>query len=585
MVGSVSRRLFVATVCFAVAIALMLAPLAGKSPVCEKARFSARSFVVGDSEVERLTLNHFGNGILLATLSGILVDPHGRFDDTLSTHRCARRYFITVVLECLLYLMDPWIYHFCVPHSIKTWVHNIRRFVTLLSLVLLAACGLERLRLLSGKNEDGTTGKCLLAISLTSGVTSSIIRHDPGMLDYRPICLALDAISGVTYVGAQCSIFSKMLALTTEALAQTSDTLAAAKWARWSSIANAVSMTTTFTWLVFAPVFRQGAGQVAYYVLHVCDRWSDVTLALLGVGLVGPAINREAELAELGEWVRVRRERQILEAMYEAARAISGPSLLLAALFEGADPDELLVRALVRFRCISWDVLKQQPEIIIGGGTLDVVGPGSEDLYKLSMPGKFSECDAFLSHSWRDDASLKWDAISRWCELFRQQHSRPPKLWLDKVCIEQANIQQDLQCLPIFLAACNTLVVCCGQSYTRRLWCCVELFVYVRMLAEDDTRHAPVLLPLFANDEELRELKGAWRSFDARLCECSVEEDKSRIMGVIERNPGEVLALNASIRDLGVGPILGVPEEQSHSEGANLQSDYNVEEDESILSI
>eukprot|EP00927_Polykrikos_kofoidii_P059356 TRINITY_DN5451_c1_g1_i6.p1 TRINITY_DN5451_c1_g1~~TRINITY_DN5451_c1_g1_i6.p1 ORF type:complete len:585 (+),score=57.01 TRINITY_DN5451_c1_g1_i6:66-1820(+) len=576
MVGSVSRRLFVATVCFAVAIALMLAPLAGKSPVCEKARFSARSFVVGDSEVERLTLNHFGNGILLATLSGILVDPHGRFDDTLSTHRCARRYFITVVLECLLYLMDPWFPHFCAPEWIQHWVHNFRRCVTYCSLVLLAACGLERLRLLSGKNEDRTAVKCLLAIFVTSGSIASYIAHEPGKLDDRPIRLALNAICGVTYIVAQCSIFSKMFTLTTEALAQTSDTLAAAKWARWSSIANAVSMTTTFAWILYAFENRKGPFIIVYYVLHVCDRWSDVTLALLGVGLVGPAINREAQLAELGKRIQERREQQIVGAMTEAARAISGPSLVLAALFEGANPEQLLLSAVERFRCVSWDVLKQHPEIIISGGTLDVVGAGCEDLYDLSIPWRFSECDAFVSHSWRDDADLKWNTMSRWCEGFRQQHNRDPKLWLDKVCISQTDIRRDLQCLPLFLAACNTLVVCCGLSYTRRLWCCVELFVYVRMLAEDETRHLPVILPLCSSDDECRSVKEAWRSFDATKCECFVEEDKVRIMGVIESIPQGASALNAFIRDW-AELIQDCSEKRSHNEGTTSEFECNVE--------
>ena len=64
----------------------------------------------------------------------------------------------------------------------------------------------------------------------------------------------------------------------------------------------------------------------------------------------------------------------------------------------------------------------------------------SEELYVLSTPCQLSECDTFLSHSWHDDAHLKWAALEMWCEDFRSQHGRAPTLWLDTVCIDQADI-------------------------------------------------------------------------------------------------------------------------------------------------
>ena len=45
-----------------------------------------------------------------------------------------------------------------------------------------------------------------------------------------------------------------------------------------------------------------------------------------------------------------------------------------------------------------------------------------------------------VSHSWRDDAVLKWAALEKWCESFRRKNGRAPTLWLDKVCIDQDNI-------------------------------------------------------------------------------------------------------------------------------------------------
>merc|ERR1711874_570155 len=115
---------------------------------------------------------------------------------------------------------------------------------------------------------------------------------------------------------------------------------------------------------------------------------------------------------------------------------------------------------------------------MIGGGPLDGVGRGKDDLYLHSVQCRVGECDAFLSHSWHDNGQQKWKALSAWCNEFQDGKTQSPRLWLDKICINQSDIGADLQCLPIFLAGCNLLVFISGPSYTTRLWCCTELFVY-----------------------------------------------------------------------------------------------------------
>ena len=92
-------------------------------------------------------------------------------------------------------------------------------------------------------------------------------------------------------------------------------------------------------------------------------------------------------------------------------------------------------QAVARFRCISWDALSRRPEIIIGGGPLDVVGAGKADLHTLATPCRVGECDAFFSHSWHDNPQLKYDELTRWCVDFEQATTHSPRLWLDKVCI------------------------------------------------------------------------------------------------------------------------------------------------------
>merc|ERR1712232_863443 len=115
-----------------------------------------------------------------------------------------------------------------------------------------------------------------------------------------------------------------------------------------------------------------------------------------------------------------------------------------------------------------------------------------------------------------------------WCTAYERAHERPPSLWFDKVCINQTNIQADLQCLPIFLAGCNRLLIICGLTYTSRLWCCVELFVFVQM-ADKDSHATPIIRIIGADEEQRARVQESWTSFDAKACNCFNESDKTRI--------------------------------------------------------
>eukprot|EP00929_Paragymnodinium_shiwhaense_P017568 TRINITY_DN12699_c1_g1_i1.p1 TRINITY_DN12699_c1_g1~~TRINITY_DN12699_c1_g1_i1.p1 ORF type:complete len:171 (-),score=4.29 TRINITY_DN12699_c1_g1_i1:126-638(-) len=126
-------------------------------------------------------------------------------------------------------------------------------------------------------------------------------------------------------------------------------------------------------------------------------------------------------------------------------REVTGLCATMAAMFEGRDPEELLAAAVARFRCISWDTLREHSYLIKGGGTLDgaVVG---KSLYKLSQPCELSACDAFLSHSWNDNGEQKWRALEAWCTEFCELHGRAPRLWFDKVCISVRRLHLRCPC-------------------------------------------------------------------------------------------------------------------------------------------
>jgi hypothetical protein len=80
-----------------------------------------------------------------------------------------------------------------------------------------------------------------------------------------------------------------------------------------------------------------------------------------GAAIQGGVVTVEDALQDL-------RRQQVHDALHDAAKAVSGPSLMLAALFEGLEPATLLETALKKFRCVSWDVLRKHCELLIVEG-------------------------------------------------------------------------------------------------------------------------------------------------------------------------------------------------------------------------
>jgi hypothetical protein len=206
--------------------------------------------------------------------------------------------------------------------------------------------------------------------------------------------------------------------------------------------------------------------------------------------------------------------------------------------------DEQMREASQRFRCVSWNVLKKRRDIICAGGTLDEVGRGTDDLHLLARLCELSGCDAFISHSWRDDPEIKWAKLKAWCEEFFTEHGRPVTLWLDKLCIDQQCIALELECLPIFLAGCNTMLVLAGESYTTRLWCMLEMYVYMVMRAQaendegDEHEQGIVVVPVVNSMASLDDLREKWDTFDAADCDCYNKNDKEKVLELIGKHGG-----------------------------------------------
>ena len=161
------------------------------------------------------------------------------------------------------------------------------------------------------------------------------------------------------------------------------------------------------------------------------------------------------------------------------------------------------------------------------------------------------ECDAFLSHSWRDDAPSKWKKMIEFKSDYEAKHGGDePRCWLDKACIDQdGDINASLRALPIYLLGSRYFVVFVGESYFNRMWCVLELFTFVR---SGGTVDQIMLKPLHGDDAA-----AAISGLDIRSADCFLREDKQRILAIVEASYGSSNDFNRACRRILLDKVAG----------------------------
>jgi len=200
---------------------------------------------------------------------------------------------------------------------------------------------------------------------------------------------------------------------------------------------------------------------------------------------------------------------------------------------------------------------------LVRKGALDPTSKGPAMDERFALPAvceraNLGKVDAFVSHSWHDDAELKWEALQAWRCDFVAEHGREPTVWFDRLCIVQDPelISMQLANLPVYLAGCQTLLVLRGKTYMSRLWCVLELFIFSEMGAGRDQIRV-ITLPdadeLDAQPRSSRAVRQAprhsaamdvlkrlsWAApsvglFDVRNATTTDPRDKSTLLAVIE---------------------------------------------------
>jgi len=238
-------------------------------------------------------------------------------------------------------------------------------------------------------------------------------------------------------------------------------------------------------------------------------------------GIYGVTIGSLLMMPFVRRWVHF----QLVKASgaYKAASSIAG--------FLGSrSKDKVMEAAKNACRYISMGKIRRE----------DMAGSAPNPLLQsLSTPCGLQDIDAFLSHSWHDDPAAKWEALQTWRMAFKAHHQREPRLWIDKYCIDQNNIEASLMCLPVFLASCHTLLILAGPTFLRRLWCIEEVFVFLQM---NRPLHAMEIMAI-CDDIEHRV-----RTFDVQDAECSLDKDRQKMLATIEAGCESYEAFNQQVR-------------------------------------
>ncbi|KAG8460452.1 hypothetical protein KFE25_013102 [Diacronema lutheri] len=186
----------------------------------------------------------------------------------------------------------------------------------------------------------------------------------------------------------------------------------------------------------------------------------------------------------------------------------------------------------------------------LGSGTALAGQPEAQAALRVAARAQLGTVDAFISHSWHDDAQQKFDAVQAWRARFVNAHGREPTVWFDALCIDQDNVQPQLASLPIYLAGCKTVLALAGPTYFQRLWCVLELHIFHQMGGSIEQIHFVPLETVAptAGDVGAEEAANEAAVFDVRCAVATDPLDELRLLAVIEGSGEGIAAFNSWVR-------------------------------------
>eukprot|EP00960_Hanusia_phi_P041700 755126-Hanusia_phi.AAC.2 len=193
------------------------------------------------------------------------------------------------------------------------------------------------------------------------------------------------------------------------------------------------------------------------------------------------------------------------------------------------DPGELLSEAKNKLRLVEYKTI-MEAKLFFNGSVRDQNQESVNHYARPRYPGE--EIDFFISHSWHDDAEQKTEKLRQFAESFYEKHNRFPTFWLDKCCIDQNNIGSGLKVLPINIMACKQMLVLCGETYSRRLWCIWELCTLFLFTHEEGVLSRICVLPVQKNQDTL--VMERLQEFHISIARCYDPNEEAKLLKVID---------------------------------------------------
>ena len=231
-----------------------------------------------------------------------------------------------------------------------------------------------------------------------------------------------------------------------------------------------------------------------------------------------------------------------------AVRGEAGRAAAVAAIIGDSDPQKVLALARRSFRGLPLALLRRS----------DLEVSADTGLNAKTQRCRLGEVDAFVSHSWSDDPAAKWRVLQAWGAAFEERTGGGAIIWLDKACIDQTKIDDNLACLPVHLAGCKSLLVLAGPTYTKRLWCILEVFTWLKAGGGFD---ALELVPIAADADDGGEgggggrlgfeaVRAAFLKFSVEEARCYKEDERQHLLGVVETGFGSLDTFDELVRSL-----------------------------------
>ena len=178
----------------------------------------------------------------------------------------------------------------------------------------------------------------------------------------------------------------------------------------------------------------------------------------------------------------------------------------------------------------------------------------SERLRAATRRAELGDVAAFVSYSWQDDGPAQLGQLLAWAS--EQPPTRPgggvQMVWIDRCCIYRENLELSLTCLPIHISGCAKFLVLAGATYSSRLWCALELFVFVQMGGLKDDIDIRLAVPAHGTGDErataVHSIVSSLSTFDAAKAQCYLNRDRQRILATIETAFGSTVPFSKLVR-------------------------------------